>query len=49
MVGPEQWKKKTEFAKVIADKESGKVIGFSIVSPNATDMIMEGVLAVNTD
>lgn len=34
------------FAKVIADKESGKVIGFSIVSPSATDMIMEGVLAV---
>jgi dihydrolipoamide dehydrogenase len=37
---------KDGFAKVIADKESGKVIGFSIVSPNATDMIMEGVLAV---
>jgi dihydrolipoamide dehydrogenase len=34
------------FAKVIADKESRKVIGFSIVSPSATDMIMEGVLAV---
>jgi dihydrolipoamide dehydrogenase len=37
---------KDGFAKVIADKESGKVIGFSIVSPSATDMIMEGVLAV---
>ncbi|MGM0640852.1 MAG: dihydrolipoyl dehydrogenase [Thermotogota bacterium] len=37
---------KDGFAKVIADKESGKVLGFSIVSPSATDMIMEGVLAV---
>lgn len=34
------------FAKVIADKGSRKVIGVSIVSPGATDMIMEGVLAV---
>lgn len=37
---------KNGFAKVIADKKTGKVIGFSIVSPSATDMIMEGVLAV---
>ncbi|NUU94738.1 dihydrolipoamide dehydrogenase [Marinitoga sp. 1135] len=34
------------FAKVIADKETGKVLGFAVVSPSATDMIMEGVLAV---
>lgn len=37
---------KDGFAKVIAEKDTGKVIGFSIVSPNATDMIMEGVLAI---
>lgn len=34
------------FAKVIADKETKKVLGFAVVSPSATDMIMEGVLAV---
>lgn len=34
------------FVKIIADKETKKVLGASIVSPNATDMIMEGVLAV---
>ena len=34
------------FAKIIADKETKKVLGVAIVSPNATDMIMEGVLAV---
>ncbi|MBO8161250.1 MAG: dihydrolipoyl dehydrogenase [Thermosipho sp. (in: Bacteria)] len=34
------------FAKVIVDKETKKVLGFSIVSPSATDMIMEGVIAV---
>ncbi len=34
------------FAKVIADKTNGKILGVSIVSPSATDMIMEGVLSV---
>jgi len=36
----------TGFVKVIADKESGKVLGMSIVSPSATELIMEGVVAV---
>ncbi|ABS60097.1 dihydrolipoyl dehydrogenase [Fervidobacterium nodosum] len=34
------------FAKVIADKETGTVLGMSIVSPVATELIMEGVVAV---
>jgi dihydrolipoamide dehydrogenase len=34
------------FAKVIADKKDRTVLGMSIVSPSATDMIMEGVIAV---
>ncbi|MBB6063109.1 dihydrolipoamide dehydrogenase [Thermosipho japonicus] len=34
------------FAKVIEEKETGKVLGVTIVSANATDMIMEGVLGV---
>ncbi|MCD6550672.1 dihydrolipoyl dehydrogenase [Thermotoga sp.] len=34
------------FVKVIADKKSGVILGMSIVSPSATDMIMEGVIAV---
>ncbi|SHE65858.1 dihydrolipoamide dehydrogenase [Marinitoga hydrogenitolerans DSM 16785] len=34
------------FAKVIIDKKTKKVLGFSVVSASATDMIMEGVLAV---
>ena len=38
--------KKNGFVKVIADKRSKKIIGISIVSQNATEMIMEGVLAV---
>ncbi|ANQ53669.1 dihydrolipoamide dehydrogenase [Thermosipho sp. 1063] len=37
---------KVGFAKVIEDKKTGKVLGVTIVSPSATDMIMEGVLAV---
>jgi len=37
---------KDGFAKIIADKETKKVLGVAIVSPNATDMIMEGVMAV---
>ncbi|MDN5343392.1 MULTISPECIES: dihydrolipoyl dehydrogenase [Oceanotoga] len=37
---------KDGFIKIIADKSSGKVLGVSAVSPNATDMIMEGVIAV---
>jgi dihydrolipoamide dehydrogenase len=34
------------FVKVIADKESDRILGVTVVSPSATDMIMEGVLAV---
>ncbi|KLO23786.1 dihydrolipoamide dehydrogenase [Marinitoga sp. 1197] len=34
------------FAKIIADRKTKKVLGFTIISPSATDMIMEGVLAV---
>jgi len=34
------------FVKVVAEKNSGKVLGITIVSPSATDMIMEGVIAV---
>lgn len=37
---------KNGFAKVLVEKSSKKIIGLSVVSPNATDMIMEGVLAV---
>ncbi|MGJ8455168.1 dihydrolipoyl dehydrogenase [Pseudothermotoga sp. U03pept] len=37
---------KDGFAKVIADKETLKVLGMTIVGPAATDMIMEGVVAV---
>lgn len=37
---------KEGFAKVIVDKETEKVLGVQIVGPNATDMIMEGVVAV---
>jgi dihydrolipoyl dehydrogenase len=34
------------FVKVLSDKDTHAVLGLTIVSPNATDMIMEGVLAV---
>jgi len=34
------------FAKVIYDRKSGTVLGVSIVGPVATEMIMEGVIAV---
>jgi len=34
------------FVKILADKATHTVLGMTIVSPNATDMIMEGVLAV---
>lgn len=34
------------FAKVISDKKDDTVLGLTIVSPNATEMIMEGVIAV---
>lgn len=34
------------FAKVIAEKETLRVLGMTIVGPSATDMIMEGVIAV---
>lgn len=37
---------KDGFAKIISDKQNGRILGFSIVSPSATDMIMEGVIAV---
>ncbi|MDK2886222.1 MAG: dihydrolipoamide dehydrogenase [Thermosipho sp. (in: thermotogales)] len=37
---------KLGFAKVIEEKETKKVLGVAIVSANATDMIMEGVLGV---
>lgn len=37
---------KDGFVKVIAEKDTKKIIGFTIVGPNATDMIMEGVIAV---
>jgi len=34
------------FAKVITDAKTGVVLGMSIVSPSATELIMEGVIAV---
>lgn len=34
------------FAKVIVDAETNVILGLAIVSPSATDMIMEGVIAV---
>lgn len=34
------------FVKVIADKETEKVLGMSVISPVATELIMEGVIAV---
>lgn len=34
------------FAKVIEEKETNRVLGLTVISPNATDMIMEGVLGV---
>ncbi|AEH50517.1 dihydrolipoyl dehydrogenase [Pseudothermotoga thermarum] len=34
------------FVKVIADKDSLTILGMTIVGPNATEMIMEGVVAV---
>jgi len=34
------------FVKVITDRKTGKILGLTIVSPSATDMIMEGVIAV---
>ena len=37
---------KEGFAKIIIDRQTDIVLGFTIVSPNATDMIMEGVIAV---
>ncbi len=35
------------FAKVISEVKTHKILGVSIIGPHATDMIMEGVLAVN--
>ncbi|BBE31969.1 dihydrolipoyl dehydrogenase [Tepiditoga spiralis] len=37
---------KDGFIKIIADKKTSKILGVTIISPSATDMIMEGVLAV---
>ncbi|BBE31461.1 dihydrolipoyl dehydrogenase [Tepiditoga spiralis] len=37
------------FVKIIADKETKKILGMSVVSPNATDMIMEGVISVRNN
>ena len=34
------------FAKILSDKATHTVLGMAVVSPNATDLIMEGVLAV---
>lgn len=34
------------FAKVITDAKTGVVLGMSVVSPSATELIMEGVIAV---
>ncbi|WP_041083554.1 dihydrolipoyl dehydrogenase [Thermotoga profunda] len=34
------------FVKVIAEKETKKILGMTIVGPSATDMIMEGVIAI---
>ncbi len=34
------------FAKVIVDKDTEEVIGFTVVGPNATEMVMEGVVAI---
>ncbi len=37
---------KDGFVKVIADKDTLRVLGMTIVGPNATEMIMEAVIAV---
>ncbi len=37
---------KEGFAKVIADKKTEEVIGFTILGPHATEMIMEGTIAI---
>lgn len=37
------------FAKVITEVKTHKILGVSIIGPHATDMIMEGVLAVNKE
>ncbi len=34
------------FAKVIVDKQTEEIVGFTVVGPNATEMIMEGVIAI---
>ncbi len=34
------------FAKVIVDKDTEEVIGFTVVGPTATEMVMEGVVAI---
>lgn len=37
------------FVKVVADGENGAVLGMHIVGPHASDLIMEGVLAVELE
>ena len=36
------------FVKVVTDKKSGRVVGIHIVGPNASDLISEGALALET-
>jgi len=35
-------------AKIVADAENGRILGVHIIGPNATDLIAEGALAVQT-
>ena len=37
------------FAKVIADRETGAVVGLHIIGPHATELIAEGSLAATLD
>lgn len=39
----------TGFAKVIAERKYGEVLGVHIIGPHATDMISEGVLAIESE
>jgi dihydrolipoamide dehydrogenase len=34
------------FVKVLAEKESGRIVGFHVVGPRATELVAEGTLAV---
>lgn len=35
------------FVKILAEKETGKILGAHIIGPNAGEMISEGVVAVS--